>query len=85
MKHFYQMIIATMQHATTLAKSSRDASDTEDGESDEEITIIEPAIGWAYVGSHNFTPSAWGTLSGSAFNPILNVSLCLLGVPCSRP
>lgn len=29
--------------------------------------------GWAYVGSHNFTPSAWGTLSGSGFNPTLNV------------
>lgn len=30
-------------------------------------------LGWAYVGSHNFTPSAWGTLSGSGFNPVLNV------------
>lgn len=30
--------------------------------------------GWVYVGSHNFTPSAWGTLSGSGFNPTLNVS-----------
>lgn len=29
--------------------------------------------GWAYVGSHNFTPSAWGTLSGSASRPVLNV------------
>lgn len=49
-------------------------------ESDSDIEIVEPpsarappAHGWAYVGSHNFTPSAWGTLSGSAFNPILNV------------
>lgn len=30
-------------------------------------------LGWAYVGSHNFTPSAWGTLSGSGFSPVLNV------------
>ena len=30
-------------------------------------------LGYAYVGSHNFTPSAWGTLSGSEFTPILNV------------
>lgn len=29
-------------------------------------------LGWAYVGSHNFTPSAWGTLSGSGFSPVLN-------------
>lgn len=43
-------------------------------ESDDDIEVIEPAAGWAYVGSHNFTPSAWGTLSGSAFNPVLNVS-----------
>ena len=32
--------------------------------------------GYVYVGSHNFTPSAWGTLSGSGFTPILNVSAC---------
>lgn len=31
-------------------------------------------IGWAYVGSHNFTQAAWGTLSGSSFNPTLNAS-----------
>jgi hypothetical protein len=40
--------------------------------------MVEPAAGWAYVGSHNFTPSAWGTLSGSSFNPILNVRRLLL-------
>jgi len=32
------------------------------------------------VGSHNFTPSAWGTLSGSGFTPILNVTNYELGV-----
>lgn len=31
-------------------------------------------LGYAYIGSHNFTPSAWGTLSGSEFTPILNVN-----------
>ena len=35
-------------------------------------------IGWAYVGSHNFTPSAWGTLSGSGFTPVLNVCISYL-------
>lgn len=35
-----------------------DSSDTE--EDDDEVQIIEPnAAGWLYVGSHNFTPSAW--------------------------
>lgn len=46
-------------------------------ESDDEVQIVrdrEETIGWAYVGSHNFTPSAWGTLSGSSFTPVLNVS-----------
>ncbi|KAF8128029.1 hypothetical protein EV363DRAFT_452845 [Boletus edulis] len=37
-------------------------------------------LGWAYVGSHNFTPSAWGTLSSSGFNPTLNVVNYELGI-----
>ncbi|KII83975.1 hypothetical protein PLICRDRAFT_180003 [Plicaturopsis crispa FD-325 SS-3] len=52
-------------------------SDTEDD--DDEVEIVE-ALGWAYIGSHNFTPSAWGNLSGSAFNPVLNVTNYELGV-----
>ena len=39
--------------------------------------VQKEAIGWAYVGSHNFTPSAWGTLSSSGFNPTLNVGFVL--------
>jgi tyrosyl-DNA phosphodiesterase 1 len=38
------------------------------------LEVVDPPVGWIYVGSHNFTPSAWGTLSGSAFNPVMNVS-----------
>ncbi|KAI6160265.1 hypothetical protein EDD17DRAFT_1834005 [Pisolithus thermaeus] len=34
------------------------------------VSPKEP-IGWAYVGSHNFTPSAWGRVSGSGSNPVL--------------
>ncbi|KAI1791374.1 phospholipase D/nuclease [Ganoderma leucocontextum] len=40
----------------------------------------QPLAGWVYVGSHNFTPSAWGTLSGSAFNPTLNITNYELGI-----
>jgi tyrosyl-DNA phosphodiesterase 1 len=72
------MIIATVQDkAQGKSKQTQlsfdSGSETED--EDDEIQIIEQetAIGWAYVGSHNFTPSAWGNLSGSSFNPILNV------------
>ena len=50
---------------------------TTDGDDDEIVEVSPPRVGdyagWAYVGSHNFTPSAWGTLSGSSFNPVLNV------------
>ena len=51
--------------------STSDASD---------IEVVHPALGWVYVGSHNFTQSAWGTLSGSGFNPVLNVTNYELGV-----
>jgi tyrosyl-DNA phosphodiesterase 1 len=67
------MIIATYRDIPSLGtKKCPEDSETED-DSDDEIEMIQPAIGWAYIGSHNFTPSAWGTLSGSTFNPILNV------------
>ena len=70
-----KMIIAMLQDNPFSSKKRQevDFSETED-DTDDEIQVVEPAAGWAYVGSHNFTPSAWGTLSGSSFNPILNVS-----------
>jgi tyrosyl-DNA phosphodiesterase-1 len=52
-------------------------SDTDtdtDMEDDDVIEVKDEKVGWAYIGSHNFTPSAWGNLSGSSFNPVLNVS-----------
>ena len=49
-------------------------TDSEDDES-HTGTQDEQLAGWAYVGSHNFTPSAWGTLSGTVARPILNVSV----------
>jgi len=61
-------------------------SDSEtESESDADVPENAPEaqkepIGWAYVGSHNFTPSAWGTLSGSGFNPTLNVVNYELGI-----
>ena len=68
------MIIAMLQENALAGKlKQREYADTED-DTDDDIEVIEPAQGWAYIGSHNFTPSAWGTLSGSSFNPTLNVS-----------
>ncbi|KAK0205913.1 tyrosyl-DNA phosphodiesterase-domain-containing protein [Desarmillaria ectypa] len=53
-----------------------DDSDTEDSD----IEVVDAPIGWGYLGSHNFTPSAWGTLSGSAFRPVLNIKNYEIGV-----
>lgn len=80
-----QMIVATFRESVFGSSSSNkiralDRFDTpsEEGDDDEIVEVGPPSgkyIGWAYVGSHNFTPSAWGTLSGSSFNPVLNASL----------
>ncbi|KAI9431173.1 phospholipase D/nuclease [Lactarius indigo] len=64
------------------ADSSSDADS--DSETDSDIVEVkmdqDDAVGYAYVGSHNFTPSAWGTLSGSGFTPVLNVTNYELGI-----
>ncbi|TFK73058.1 phospholipase D/nuclease [Pluteus cervinus] len=73
-----KMILATIKQTPAGAKKGRE-SDTE-SDTDDEIQEVQPALGWLYIGSHNFTPSAWGTLSGSDFNPILNVTNYELGV-----
>lgn len=65
----------------SAASGNRSDSETE-SEDDAPSSSNAKAIGWLYMGSHNFTPSAWGTLSGSAFNPTLNVRT---PVPTSRP
>ncbi|KAJ7722628.1 hypothetical protein B0H16DRAFT_1788828 [Mycena metata] len=35
---------------------------------------------WIYVGSHNFMPSAWGSMTGSGFSPVPTVTNYELGV-----
>ncbi|KAF8498085.1 phospholipase D/nuclease [Russula emetica] len=73
-----KMIIATFLGAG----SSLDKDPGSDSDSD----VVEvkgdqgDIVGYAYVGSHNFTPSAWGTLSGSGFTPTLNVTNYELGI-----
>ncbi|KAI0262793.1 tyrosyl-DNA phosphodiesterase-domain-containing protein [Gloeopeniophorella convolvens] len=75
-----KMIIAT------FAKGSSPINVDTDTDSDADSDIVEvkkdkeDTMGYAYVGSHNFTPSAWGTLSGSGFTPVLNVTNYELGV-----
>lgn len=78
-----KMIIAMMRDENQLNEKGKckeanyDNLDS-DVESDDHVVEVRNEVGWAYVGSHNFTPSAWGNLSGSSFNPVLNVR-CITG------
>jgi tyrosyl-DNA phosphodiesterase-1 len=68
-----------MMIAVFVGAGSSAADEDSDSETDSDIMEVkmdqDDAMGYAYVGSHNFTPSAWGTLSGSGFTPVLNVSV----------
>lgn len=68
------MIIAKFQGAGSSA--DRDSGSDPGSDIVEVKKDQDNILGYAYVGSHNFTPSAWGTLSGSEFTPILNASVC---------
>ena len=75
------MIIGTYRQSP-FAQHMGSETESETEPEDDDIIEVSPdttnAIGWAYVGSHNFTPSAWGTLSGSGFTPVLNVCISYL-------
>ncbi|KAI0056848.1 phospholipase D/nuclease, partial [Artomyces pyxidatus] len=90
-----KMMIATFSQPIITnsgsVKDGRDDGSNTESDSDDDIIVLddkgkdrgEPQkqiIGWAYVGSHNFTPSAWGNLSGSGFTPIMNITNYELGV-----
>ncbi|TDL27098.1 phospholipase D/nuclease [Rickenella mellea] len=86
-----KMIIATFKPKANISGSSsrrgkqRDFdTDSEDEErstrNKDDEGVNKNIHGWAYVGSHNFTPSAWGTLSGSAFTPVLNIVNYEMGI-----
>ena len=70
------MVLGTFRDKRGTLDSTRNGRAGEGDGGDDEDKLV----GWLYVGSHNFTPSAWGTLSGSAFNPVLNVTNYELGV-----
>ena len=68
-----QMILGTFRDRRGTLDGAVPSGFSSQNESDDGANDL---VGWLYVGSHNFTPSAWGTLSGSGFNPTLNVSIC---------
>ncbi len=80
-----QMILGTFNDtsssSSSAAGSSRrayrapsDSEDEADSGDDEQAQTQSSIAGWVYVGSHNFTPAAWGNLSGTLSKPSLNVS-----------
>ncbi|OJT09751.1 Tyrosyl-DNA phosphodiesterase 1 [Trametes pubescens] len=76
-----KMILGTFKDKTGTLDNRQRASTASNSERDgNEDAGSAKLAGWAYVGSHNFTPSAWGTLSGSGFNPVLNINNYELGV-----
>jgi len=85
-----KMILGTFSNNTSSSSSAGSSSsrayrapiDSEDeADSGNERSNTNTNItGWAYVGSHNFTPSAWGTLSGSLSQPSLNIVNYELGI-----
>jgi len=84
-----KMIIAIMRDERHIGGNGKgevdydfDTDSDTDAEDDDVVEINNGSVGWAYIGSHNFTPSAWGNLSGSSFNPILNVRLIALQIVC---
>ncbi|KLO16637.1 phospholipase D/nuclease [Schizopora paradoxa] len=67
--------------ASSSSRAYKAPIDSEDEEeSGDEHQSNSNIAGWAYVGSHNFTPSAWGTLSGSEGKPSLNIVNYELGI-----
>ncbi|KAF9228232.1 phospholipase D/nuclease [Gyrodon lividus] len=76
---------STIQSSSDKGKSkviviSDSETESETKAQEDAVEVQNEPIGWAYVGSHNFTPSAWGTLSGSGFNPVLNIVNYELGI-----
>jgi len=91
-----KMIIASFNDIGSKGKKNgkRQTRIVNNLDDSDEVVEIEPGVdesgsvcGWAYIGSANFTPSAWGTLSGSSFNPTLNITNYELGilVPLTSP
>jgi tyrosyl-DNA phosphodiesterase-1 len=71
------MILATLRCASAQDDNTKNETESEGASG---VKIVDAAgkplrrpHAWFYVGSHNFSVSAWGALSGSGFNPVLNV------------
>lgn len=68
LRHLYAQPVSHRGHILMHAKSILVVSDD------------HPEQGWVYMGSHNFTRAAWGTLSGTRAEPTLSLSNWELGI-----
>ncbi|KAJ7728076.1 hypothetical protein B0H16DRAFT_244988 [Mycena metata] len=83
-----KMILGTLRHSSAQDDDPKNETEGEGEtrrESDVEINYapgkpVRSLHAWFYVGSHNFSVGAWGALSGSGFNPVLNVVNYELGI-----
>jgi len=75
-----KMIVATFHTEQTLSSPNRDAARHASGHNTE-------VGGWAYMGSHNFSASAWGdwTPTSTWFTPVLHVKNFELGIVFPLP
>jgi tyrosyl-DNA phosphodiesterase 1 len=69
------MIIGTLKPVPSDNGLYFDGDTDDDSDSDIEILEEIQPTGWAYVGSHNFTMSAWGSFmeKSTQFSPIFSV------------
>ncbi|PAV15621.1 phospholipase D nuclease [Pyrrhoderma noxium] len=80
-----------MMHSKMIIGTYKDRSSPNNDDSSSDESLLTPGgtsteesdinlVGWVYVGSHNFTHSAWGSLSGSTASPVLNITNFEMGV-----
>ncbi|KAJ7860774.1 hypothetical protein B0H13DRAFT_2569095 [Mycena leptocephala] len=74
-----KMILGTLRCASAQDDDTKNETESE-GESDAAGKPLRRSHAWFCVGSHNFSVSAWGALSGSGFNPVLNIVTYELGI-----
>jgi len=84
-----KMILGTFNNTSSSSSSAAGSSrrayrapvDSEDeADSGDDEQAQSSIAGWVYVGSHNFTPAAWGNLSGTLSKPFLNIFNYELGI-----
>ncbi|CAK9780729.1 unnamed protein product [Cutaneotrichosporon oleaginosum] len=80
-----KMLIALFEPSSSGLGFSTAATNLGKRKADDIVTENEGVGGWVYVGSHNFSPSAWGTLNFKNSPPTLNINNFELGIVFPLP